>query len=198
MNLHVLAISTVLVLAAVPATAQSFEATVHLASSQWSEFDGTDIGGGGRLTFKPTPIIGIDADVTWYPGEFPPDGIPFTGNRFEGFFGVTAGPRLAGFRPFAKAAGGFMKVSESAQPIVCVAIFPPPLSCQMAGGPTMAAFEFGGGVELLPTGRALLRLDITDRVLKYPGPSLGSDFESHDEGFWGHALRFTIGAGWRF
>jgi hypothetical protein len=81
MNLRILAISAALVLAAVAASAQSFEASVHLASSQWSEFDGTDIGGGGRLTFKPTPTIGVDADLTWYPGEFPPDGIPFTGNR---------------------------------------------------------------------------------------------------------------------
>ena len=150
----------------VAASAQSFEASVHLASSQWSEFDGTDIGGGGRFTFKPTPTIGVDADLTWYPGEFPPDGIPFTGNRFEGLFGVTAGPRLDRFRPFAKAAAGFMKVSESRQPILCLAIFPPPLSCLMAGGPTMAAFEFGGGVELLPTGPVLLRLDVTDRVLQ--------------------------------
>ena len=178
--------------------AQRFAASGHLASSQWSEFDGTDIGGGGRLTFMPTPTIGVDADVTWYPGEFPPDGIPFTGNRVEGLFGLTAGPRLAGFRPFAKAAAGFMKVSESSQPTVCIAIFPPPLACLMAAGPTMAAFEFGGGVELLPTGRALLRIDITDRVLKYPGPSLRANFETNDEGFWGHALRFTIGAGWRF
>lgn len=194
-----LLLNLIILLTAAPAVyAQSFEASVHLASSQWSEFDGTDIGGGGRFTFKPTPAIGVDADLTWYPGEFPPDGIPFTGNRVEGLFGVTAGPRLAGFRPFAKAAGGFMNVSESAQPVVCLAIFPPPLSCVMAGGQTMAAFEFGGGVELLPTGRALLRLDVTDRVLKYPGPSFGADRETHDEAFWGHALRFTIGAGWRF
>jgi hypothetical protein len=62
----------------------------------------------------------------------------------------------------------------------------------------MAAFEFGGGVELLPTGRALVRIDVTDRVLKYPGPSRGADSETHDEGFWGHAVRFTIGAGFRF
>lgn len=179
------------------AHAQSFEASVHLASSQWSKFDGTDIGGGGRLTWKPTAAIGVDADLTWYPGEFPPDGIAFSGNRFEGLFGVTAGPRLAGFRPFAKAGAGFMNVGGADAPIVCIAIFPPPLSCQLAGGQTLPAYEFGGGVELLPTGRALLRLDVTDRVLKYPGPSI-ADREVHDEGFWGHALRFTIGAGFRF
>src|SRR4029450_11426886 len=100
MRRSVLVLTLVLVAGVSLARAQSFEASVHLASSQWSEFDGTDIGGGGRLTFKPTPTIGVDADLTWYPGEFPPDGIPFTGNRVEGLFGVTAGPRLAGFRPF--------------------------------------------------------------------------------------------------
>jgi hypothetical protein len=181
------------------ARAQSFEASVHLASSQWSEFDGTDIGGGGRLTFKPVPLIGVDADLTWYPGEFPPDGIPFSGNRVEGLFGVTVGPRLAGFRPFAKVAGGFMNVGGSPEPFACILIFPPPISCVMAEGPVMAAFEFGGGVELLPTGRALLRLDVTDRMLKYPGPTFdAADRAVHEEGFFGHALRFTIGAGWRF
>ena len=192
-----LAAFAIAVLTAVPAFAQSFEASVHLASSQWSEFDGTDIGGGGRLTWKPSAATGVDADLTWYPGEFPPDGIPFSGNRFEGLFGVTAGPQLAGFRPFAKLGAGFMNVGGSDAPFACITIFPPPLACVMAGGQTMQAYEFGGGIEILPTGRALLRLDVTDRVLKYPGPSI-ADREVHDEAFWGHALRFTIGAGWRF
>ncbi|HEX8029387.1 MAG TPA: hypothetical protein VF491_13030 [Vicinamibacterales bacterium] len=179
------------------ASAQSVEATVHLASSQWSHFDGTDIGFGGRLTWKPIGLIGIEGDLTWYPGEFPPDGIPFTGNRVEGLFGVTVGPQLPGFRPFVKAGAGFMNVGEADSPQVCIAIYPPPLSCIM-GGQNMQAFEFGGGVELLPTGRAILRFDLTDRVLKYPAPSFDSDREVHDNPFWGHAVRLTVGAGWRF
>jgi hypothetical protein len=198
MSLQRIAIATVLALFAVSASAQSFEASVHLASSQWSEFDGTDIGGGARLTFKPIAMIGLDADVTWYPGDFPPDGVPFTGNRLEGFLGVTAGPRLAGFRPFAKVAGGFMKTGDAPAPFACIAIFPPPLNCLMGGAQTMPAFEIGGGVELTPTGRVLLRFDITDRFLKYPGPTFDSNFDLKDAGFFGGALRFTLGAGIRF
>ena len=171
---------------------------MHLASSQFSDIEGTDIGGGGRLTWKPTPIIGVDADLTWYPGEFPPDGIAFSGNRFEGLFGVTVGPSLAGFRPFVKAGAGFMNFGGTDEPIACVAIFPPTLACTMAGGQTMQALEFGGGVELLPTGAFLLRIDLSDRVLKYPGPSISLESGVHDDAFWGHALRFTIGAGIRF
>ena len=187
-----------LVLAAsAPAFGQSLEASVHLASSQWSEFEGTDIGVGGRLTWKPIELIGVEGDLTWYPGEFPPDGVPFSGNRFEGLFGVTVGPRLPGFRPFVKAGAGFMNMGEADALIACIAIFPPPLSC-IVGGETMQAFEIGGGVELLPTGRALIRFDVTDRVLKYPGPSIARDRQVRDEDFWGHALRFTVGAGWRF
>lgn len=183
---------------AAPSSAQSFEASVHLASSQWSEFDGTDIGGGARLTFKPISMIGLDADVTWYPGDFPPDGVPFTGNRLEGFLGVTAGPRLAGFRPFAKVAGGFMKTGDAPAPFACIAIFPPPLNCLMSGAQTMPAFEIGGGVELTPTGRTLLRFDLTERFLKYPGPTFDRDRKIHDADFFGGALKFTIGAGIRF
>ena len=195
--LRIAVFSAAIALFASSTSAQSFEASVHLASSQWSEFDGTDIGVGGRFTWKPSAVIGVDADLTWYPGEFPPDGVPFSENRFEGLFGVTAGPHLAGFRPFAKVGAGFMNVGGVNTPFACITIFPPPLACVMAGGETMQAYEFGGGIEILPTGSTLLRLDITDRVLKYPGPSI-ADREVHDEAFWGHALRFTIGAGWRF
>jgi hypothetical protein len=194
---RIVVFSAAAALIASSASAQSFAGSVHLASSQWSEFDGTDIGVGGRLTWKPSAVIGVDADLTWYPGEFPPDGIPFTGNRFEGLFGVTVGPHLAGFRPFAKVGAGFMDVGAAERQFACITIFPPPLACLMAEGQTLQAYEFGGGIEILPSGGALLRLDITDRVLKYPGPSI-ADREVRDEAFWGHALRFTIGAGWRF
>jgi hypothetical protein len=46
------------------ARAQSLEAGVHFASSDWSEFDGVDRGIGGRLAWKATPRLGVDADVT--------------------------------------------------------------------------------------------------------------------------------------
>ncbi len=74
------------------ARAQSFEVGGHFAASQWSEFDGTDLGFGGRLTWKPSSMIGVDADLTWYPSDYP-DRIAFSRSRFEGLFGVTVGPR---------------------------------------------------------------------------------------------------------
>lgn len=180
------------------AAAQSFEGGLHLAASQWSEFDGTDLGLGGRLTWKPTALIGVDADLTWYPSDYPSERIAFSSSRFEGLFGVTVGPQMNRIRPFAKAAAGFLRTSEAPEAFPCITIFPPPLSCLMATGHTMPAYEIGGGVQISTTQTSFLRIDIADRLLEYPGPSLRANFELSDEGFYGHALRFTIGGGFRF
>ena len=179
------------------AAAQSFEAGAHFSSARWSEFDGVDNGLGGRLTWTPSAVIGIDAEVTWYPSDFP-DGIAFTRRRTEGLFGATIGPRLNRVRPFAKVAAGFLNVGATPGAFACIAIFPPPLNCQLAGGDTLPAYEIGGGVAIDMTDRTFVRVDIADRILKYPGPTFDSNFELRDEGYLGHALRFTVGAGFRF
>jgi hypothetical protein len=193
--LSALAVAGVLI--PLPVSAQAFEASAHFAASQWSEFDGSDLGFGGRLTWKPSSIIGVDAELTWYPSDFP-DGIAFTRSRLEGLFGLTVGPRLNRVRPFAKASAGFLNVGETPGAFACIAIFPPPLNCALAGGDTLPAFEIGGGLEIDATARTFIRADVTDRILRYPGPTFDDNFEIREEGFLGHALRFTIGAGFRF
>jgi hypothetical protein len=181
------------------AQAQSFQADVHFSSAQWSEFDGSDNGIGGRFTFMPSSMIGLDADLTWYPSDFPPDQVAFSGSRIEGLFGATIGPRINRVRPFAKVAAGFLKLAEPPLGIVCPAIFPPPLPCLMAGGPTLPAYEIGGGIEVSATPRTFFRGDIGDRILKYPGPTFRNGLRDRvEDGFFGHAIRFTIGGGLRF
>ena len=181
------------------ARAQSFEAGAHVATSQWSEFDGNDVGFGGRFTWKPSPLFGVDADLSWYPSDFPPDTIAFSGTRMEGLFGMTAGPRLTRTRPFARAAAGFLRSSEAPEGMACILIYPPPLNCLMAVGHTMPIVEFGGGVEIDATDRTFLRVDAGARMLRYPGPAFRNGLnEIRDDNFWGTALRFTIGAGFRF
>lgn len=179
--------------------AQSFEAGVHFASSDWSEFDGVDRGVGGRLAWKATPRLGVDADVTWYPGDYPSDSIAFSGSRVEGLFGASYALLVDRVRPFVKASAGFLRSSEAPEGFPCIAIFPPPLNCLMAAGHTMPAFEFGGGVEIDATDRTFLRVDAGARMLRYPGPSFQNGLrEIREDNFWGAALRFTIGAGVRF
>jgi hypothetical protein len=182
-----------------PVEAQSFEVGGHVSVSQWSDVDGNDVGVGGRFTFKPLPLVGIEAELTWYPGDFPPDTVAsFSGRRLEGLFGVTAGPKLGRLRPFGKAAAGFLDIGTTPRAFACVAIFPPPLTCTLAGGPTLPAYEIGGGIEIDASSKTFVRADVSDRILKYPGPTFDANFERHDDGFLGGAMRFTLGGGIRF
>jgi hypothetical protein len=185
------------VFATAPVAAQSFEASAHFASSRWSEFEGGDSGLGGRFTWKPMPLVGLDAEATWYPSEFAGQ-VPFSRSRLEGLFGATIGPRIDRVRPFVKGAAGFLRVGQTPGAFACITIFPPPLACALAGGGTLPAYEIGGGVEIDATQKMFIRADVADRILKYPGPTFDSNFEVRDDGFFGGALRFTLGAGWRF
>lgn len=171
----------------------------HVTSSRWSEFDSADNGFGGRLTIKPVSFIGIEADVTSYPGEYESDqGASFSRNRLEGLFGLTFGPKIGPVRPFAKAGAGFLRVGATPGAFACIAIYPPPLACTLAGGVTQPIFEIGGGLEVAVLPRLFIRGDVADRIVKYPGPVFDDDFEIREDGFFGHAVRFTLGAGLRF
>jgi hypothetical protein len=185
---------------AVRADAQSLELGVHLSSAKWSEFETNDTGIGGRLTWRPLPLLGIDADLTLYPSDFAGDTVaPFSGRRVEGMFGATIGPRLDRVRPFVKASAGFLDIGATPRAFVCVAIYPPPLACVLAGGRTLAAYEIGGGVQIYTPARTFIRADVTERFLNYPGPTFRNGLrELVDDDFFAGALRFTIGAGIRF
>lgn len=180
-----------------PALAQSFEVGVHVAPSQWSEFEESDLGLGGRLTWNPSTLVGVDADLTWYRTDFPKP-VPFSRSRFEGLFGVTVGPRIGRLRPFAKFAGGFLDVGATPGGFACIAIFPPPLACALAGGATLPAVATSVGADLSTSARTFVRADGGYRFLKYPGPAFDSRVQRQDAGWWGGAWRFTLGAGWRF
>src|SRR5215204_3257293 len=104
------AFAVAIVCCAAPAAAQSLAADVHVAIARWGVGLGTDsdYGIGGRLSWKPSSLIGLDANLVWYPGGFPPDAnLAISDQRFEGFFGATIGPRIGALRPFAKGAAGF-------------------------------------------------------------------------------------------
>lgn len=174
-----------------------FQVGGQLAGAVSNEFDSTDIGVGGRFSWHPTPLIGAEAEIDFYPSDFA-DEPAFSGSRVEGLFGVTVGPRIARLRPFAKVRPGFVAFREAPEPFPCPLIFPAPLSCQLASGETVFALDVGGGVEWFPTARTFVRVDAGDRILKYQGPVRDHDFTIREDGFFSHDFRFAIGAGVRF
>lgn len=186
-------------LPAATATAQDeFELGVQLASAQSGQFDAADTGIGGRIGWQPIPLVGLEAELNVYPRGFP-DGRPFSRTRVEGLFGATAGVTLGRVRPFARLRPGFVDVQEAPDPFPCILIYPPPLACALAAGRTLFALDAGGGVAVALTPRTFVRVDVGDRLVRYPGPVLETDPRRiHRDAFFGHDFRFATGVGLRF
>src|SRR5262249_34869413 len=138
---------------------ERFQAGAQVTVTSSGEFDDTDAGFGGRFSWYPTSMIGAEAEMNFYPGDFPGT-VAFSSGRVEGLFGATVGPRLGRVRPFGRLRPGFVTYREASRPIACILIFPPPLQCTLAAGRTVFALDVGGGVELFATRRASIRFDI--------------------------------------
>jgi len=178
-------------------TSDRFELGVQVSSVISSQFDATDVGLGGRFAWHPVEPLGIESEINLYPEDFP-DQRAFSRGRVEGLFGVTVGPRFGRLRPFARLRSGFLSIREAPRPFPCILIFPPPLSCALASGRTLLAFDIGGGVDVFATQRTFVRVDAGDRVLKYPGPVFARNSTRRDDAFFSHDFRFAAGAGLRF
>jgi len=180
-----------------PAQAQTAEVGAQITAARIGELDSTDLGFGGRASWHPSRLLGVEGELDFYPSDIP-DRTAVSRSRVEGLFGITAGPRLSQWRPFARVRPGFLRIGPAPQPIACILIFPPPLSCTLAAGETLFALDIGGGVELFTPGSTFVRVDVGDRMLRYSGPALDRNRDVHNEHFFGHDLRAAIGAGWRF
>ena len=208
-----------------PAGAQSiehrFEVGAQFAAPTFGEFSETDVGLGGRLSYRLTSLIGVEGELNVFPAKLTGEGDyvsghggnhfsgHFSGYRAEGLFGVTIGPRLEKFGLFGRLRPGFVRFGETPGPFVCISailgttgppvIYPQPLECSLAEGHTVFALDFGGGIELFATERTTFRLDVGDRVLRYPGPVLSPDGETDLDGaFWSHNFRVAVAGAFRF
>jgi hypothetical protein len=173
------------------------ELAILLAVALSTQFDASDAGIGGRVGWTLVPLVGVEAELVYYPDHFP-DNPAFSRARLEGLFGATAGPQLGRVRPFVRVRPGFLRLQEAPGPFACIAIFPPPLACELASGRTLMALDIGGGLEVSIGERSFMRIDAGDRAVKYPGPVFDSDRNVHDDAFFGHDFRIAVAGGVRF
>ena len=169
----------------------------QIASVNAGEFDTYDTGVGALFAWVPTRLFGVDVELNVYPQDLG-EVVTFSPARIEGLFGVTVGPQLNRLRPFAKFRSGFVNYAEVSGGIACIAIYPPPLVCQLAGGSTQFALDLGGGVEVFPSARTFIRFDAGDRMVRYPGPVFDPNGRVHEDAFFAHNLRLSVGGGFRF
>jgi hypothetical protein len=153
---------------------------------------------GGRVSWRPIPLVGLEAEVTISPRDFP-ESQPFSRGQVEGLFGLTAGPTFGRYRPFVKFRPGFLTIREAPEPRACILIYPPPLACVLALGRTLAAVDTGGGLEIGASRGMFLRLEAGDRMIRYPGPVFElARRRIRERSFFDHDVRFALAAGVRF
>lgn len=184
--------------ASAQSSADSFQVGAQLTVARSGQFESTELGIGGRVSWHPISMLGFESEIDLYPADFPGDEVPFSTRRVEGLFGVTAGPRLARVRPFAKIRAGFLRYSPPTVGFPCIAIFPPPLNCLMAAGGTRPIFDIGGGVEVFTSDRTFIRIDAGDRMVRLPAPTLVDGFTLRETEFFGHDFRVSVGGGLRW
>ncbi|MGE0450830.1 MAG: hypothetical protein AB7Q29_14750 [Vicinamibacterales bacterium] len=179
-----------------PAPAPRFEVGAQVAVTRSGEFDSSDTGLGMRGAWRPSTRLGLEGEINLFPGDYA-GSTPFSSHRLEGLFGATAGPQIGRVRPFGRARAGFLRLASAPEPLACIAIVPPPLTCSLASGKTLFVLDLGGGVQGRLTSRTFWRVDVGDRLVRYPGPTVDRDLESRDA-FFGHDFRIAAGGGFTF
>lgn len=173
-----------------------FELGLEVPVVKLSQVDETDTGLGLRLGFDLSRSVALEAAAGYFPANL---GEPaFSGSRWQALLGLKAGRRGEKAGIFATARGGVTSFSEAPAPFPCILIYPPPLNCQMGAGDTLATVELGGAFEYYPSSRSVLRVEVGDQMLRWPGPVIDGEGEVRDGDFWDHDLRLSVGFGWRF
>lgn len=173
-----------------------FELGLDVPVVKLSQVDRTDTGVGLRLGFELSRSVALDATLGYFPGDL---GQPaFSGSRTQALLGLKLGRRGEKAGAFATLRGGVTSFSEAPAPFACILIYPPPLTCRLAGGDSLPTLTFGAALELYPSERTVLRLEVGDQMSRYPGPVLDGEGQARAGDFWDHDLRLSVGLGWRF
>jgi len=178
---------------------RSVETGGHIGILRLSEFDTTDVGPGAHVAWPVAAPIAIDGAFTWFPGTHDAGSNPFRGqHRALGLAGLRTTVTYGDVDLFARARAGFLRFGQQ-QAVVCIAIFPTPLVCQLSNGYTAFAADLTGGasIGLARNGRLRASIEAGDLLVRYGLTALRPGGTT-TEGFVGHNPLVSIGLAWRF
>lgn len=144
------------------ARAQAVEVGAHATHLDLGVFDTSAWGVGGRVGWEVLPLVTLDAEVNVFPQD-----ADVVGSVVQALGGIKLGGRNPTFGLFAKLRPGFVRFDRDfIQPgTACVAVFPTPRECLATR--TNAALDFGSIVELYPTSRLIVRVDLGTTYIWY-------------------------------
>ena len=154
-------------------------------------------GVGMRAGYNLFENLAVEAEINVF--RRPPTDDPATlGKWSQGLFGLKLSKRLSSIRVFAKLRPGFTRFDG-----VTTAIERLDGSADvfLIKDNTFFAVDVGGGVELYPSPRTIIRLDAGDAIIRYTGrPGKGFDPVSNvvRRNYYGHNVQFSLGFAVRF
>lgn len=162
-----------------------------------NDIDDTVYGGGARAGYNFSKHWSADVEINVF--QRPPTSDPATRGRWvQGLFGVKATKRRERIGVFLKARPGFMRFDGVA------ALFTDSngkLQVGLIFDNTYFALDLGGGVELYPTRRTIVRFDAGDLLIRYTNRP-PSDFDPVSNArrrvSVGNNFQFEAGFGFRF
>lgn len=135
-------------------------------------FPRTERGVGGRLSYNLNRHLALEAEVDFFPRDYRKVRTNFTGGRMMvGLFGLKAGIRKNKFGVFGKARPGFESSGHAVIPRFPNGNGPDsqnPFGFERIRA-TQFAFDVGGVFELYPSRRTIVRFDLGDTIVRYPG-----------------------------
>jgi hypothetical protein len=166
-------------------------------------FPRTERGIGARISYNLTSYFAVEGEIDFFPRNYRKVISNFTGGRItQGLFGVKAGMRKNRFGVFGKFRPGLQSSGHAE-----IAHFP------SGNGPdrqnpfgfeskraTQLALDVGGVLEVYPSRRTIVRFDLGDTIVRYPG----LQFIHFPEGsvvletVYSHKPQFSAGFGFRF
>jgi hypothetical protein len=172
-------------------TQDRFQVGAQFSMLRLSGVDVTDSGLGGWAAWDVTNAFAVEAAAEFFPAG--QGDVARGGRKFQALGGPRVAWRTSRIGIFARTRAGVARVGEGrAAGGACIAIFPPPESCYAAD--TRLAIDVGGGVELYPSARTSIRLDIGSVMTRLGDTSVRF---AADDGF-ARDLHVTAGVGVRF
>jgi len=182
--------------AAAQSDTPKIELGVHFTALRLSEFDTTEPGVGGRVTFNLTHNFGIEGEFNSYPRRLS-QGFFVINQKLEGLFGLKSGIRSERAGIFGKVRPGFIHISQ--EPTPCPIVGPLPGGCLRLEKETNFALDVGGVLEFYPSRRLVVRFDLGDTIIRYSGLlSSAGPAVFKTGGFTSHNLQANFGVGIRF
>jgi hypothetical protein len=157
----------------------------------------TEPGVGGYFSYRFYGVLYLDGDLIYFPRRPDMSGPQDGGTILQGLAGLKGGIRRNHFGFFGKVRPGFHSYSDALTGITTSATAPDSYSY---GRSNNFVLDLGGIVELYPSDRNTVRIEIGDTHLFFGTRNLNVDgnIEPVPGGKMQHSIQLVLGYGWRF